>query len=284
MAEGRFRGPASATLLAVAVCTILYLYRVHPDFPLIVAANRDELYKRPARAPFWHAGDPALLAGVDLQAGGSWLGANLSGLLVGLTNQRTNRLPDPALRSRGEVVMSALRARRVSEVCEQLQALRPSEYNPFNLLFGDADRLCVAYSRPRAARVEIEEAPQGIAVLPNDRIGAPGFPKAERAVSLAHTLRGQPWDRLSSGLASVLADHALPALQQVPQPPPGSFFDHDTARRLQAICLHGEAYGTCCASIIALRPGELVHYLHADGPACRTPFVELAQSTDAAGA
>ncbi len=265
------------------MCTILYLYGIHPAFPLIVAANRDEQHARPSQQPGWLPGEPSVLAGLDLQAGGTWLGATAQGLMVGLTNQRTYALPDPALRSRGEVVLQALRTRDARELHAQLRQLRPQEYNPFNLLFGDAGGLWVAYSRPERAEIEVEPAPVGVHVLPNDRIGAPGFPKAQRALELlgaGSALRELSWAVLSQRLASVLADHCLPELARVPVPPAHSFFDHDAARRLQAICLHGEGYGTRCASIIALRPGELAHYLHAAGPPCRADFVELAQRSD----
>ncbi|HEX2675636.1 MAG TPA: NRDE family protein [Polyangiales bacterium] len=257
------------------MCTILYLHRVHPDFPLIVAANRDEHYARPSTAPAQIAVAPRIVAGLDKRAGGTWLGVNECGLLVGLTNQRTYMPPDPRLRSRGEVVMAALRARSLDELREVLERVRPEEHNAFNLLFGDGRELFAAYSRPETARIEIDAAPEGVNVLPNDRIGAPGFPKAERARALASALPMTAWSELAPRLGQVLGDHALPELAAVPQPPPGSTFDHATLHRMEAICLHGAEYGTCSASLIALGKRGVAHYWFADGPPCTASWRDV---------
>ncbi|MDD9934575.1 MAG: NRDE family protein [Myxococcales bacterium] len=259
------------------MCTILYLYRVHPEFPLIVAANRDEYYARPARPPGVLGAAPRVLAGQDLRAGGTWMGANEHGLFVGLTNQRSFRAPDPDAPSRGEVVRRALEARDVEQVIGQLRALEPRRYNPFNLLFGHAQRLMAAYVRPDQHRVEIEEAPEGVAVLPNDRIGARGFPKAERAIRMADRLAGEAWPSLARRLATVLADHELADPAALPTPPAGSSFTRERLHQHSAICTHTERYGTCSASLIALTAGRVHSYLYADGPPCRARFEEHVQ-------
>lgn len=257
------------------MCTILFLHRVHPELPLIFAANRDEYYARPSAPPARLGDDVPILAGLDKRAGGTWLGVNGHGVVVGLTNQRTLMPPDPTRRSRGEVVLGALAARSVSEVAERLERAAPADYNAFNLLFGDGVALYAAYFRPEARRVEIEVAPEGVHVLPNDRIGAPFFPKADRARDLARALSLSPWESLAPQLAGVLADHALPELSAVQKPPVGSPIDHETLRRMESVCLHGEVYGTCSSSLIALRPKALAHYLFSDGPPCTTPFREV---------
>ncbi|MDH5671817.1 MAG: NRDE family protein [Myxococcales bacterium] len=256
------------------MCTILYLFGVHPELPLIVAANRDENYARAARPPGLIDGTPRVLAGSDLRAGGTWLGVNEDGIVVGLTNQRTLRLPRADAPSRGEVVLRALRARGIDEIVEQLHTLEPARYNAFNLLFGNAERLLAAYVRPELAEVEIETVAPGIGVLPNDRIGAPGFPKAERAIELSRPRAQAPWGELSKHLESILADHSLAPLEALPTPPPDSPFTRERLHAHSAICTHTESYGTCSATLIALGPDRLHSYLHADGPPCRARFSE----------
>lgn len=256
------------------MCTILYLHHVHPHFPLVIAANRDESYARPAAPPAVDGSAPRVLAGHDLHAGGTWMGVNELGIFVGLTNQRTYRAPDPAARSRGEVVRSALSARSLGEIEAQLARLEPASYNAFNLLFGDGERLLAAYARPELARVEVETAPAGVGVLPNDRIGAPGFPKAERAIALATPIARKPWHELSQGLAAIVADHQLAALEELPEPPVGAVIDRARMQQHSAICTHTDTYGTCSSTLLALEPGRVHSYLFADGPPCRARFRE----------
>lgn len=254
------------------MCTILFLYRVHPEFPLVVAANRDEFYTRPTSGPRLLLRSPRVLAGVDLRGGGTWMGANENGVVVGLTNQRTWRDPDPSARSRGEVVAAALAARSSAAIVELLGGLDARHYNAFNLLFGDADALFVAYARPGARSVEIVPAPEGVHVLPNDRLGAPGFPKADRARSLAEPIARAPWPVLRSGLAALLGDHERPPFEAIVEPPPGAVLDRRAVWHNEQICTHGDAYGTRSSTLVALRAGSVAHYEYADGPPCLTPF------------
>jgi uncharacterized protein with NRDE domain len=254
------------------MCTIIAISRVHPQYPLVVAANRDEFYDRPAAGPRLLGQAPRSVGGLDLRQKGSWLGANEHGIFAGLTNQRTFRLPDPGLRSRGEVVTRALAAASVAEIEGALGGLDPAAHNPFNLLFGDAERLCVAYARTDARRVEVEALPAGIHVLANDRLGSPAFPRAELARREADALCRRPWPELREALARLLADHRRPPLEAIEPPPAGSFFTREQLWAIQALCIHTEVYGTCSAAIVALERGRVAHYDYAPGPPCRTAF------------
>ena len=103
------------------MCTIVVASRLRADFPLLVAANRDEFLGRPALPPAERS--PGLIAGVDLEKGGTWLGATRAGLFVGLTNQHTEHLLGPAPRSRGEVVLGALEAGSLDAALALLRGL-----------------------------------------------------------------------------------------------------------------------------------------------------------------
>ncbi|HMC96436.1 MAG TPA: NRDE family protein, partial [Flavobacteriales bacterium] len=90
------------------MCLIVLAYKVHPRYPLIVAANRDEFLDRPALpAHFWKDA-PHILAGRDLKAGGTWLGITTAGRFAALTNYRDLRRPAVNGRSRGALVRDAL--------------------------------------------------------------------------------------------------------------------------------------------------------------------------------
>jgi uncharacterized protein with NRDE domain len=251
------------------MCTIVVAHRLHADYPLVVAANRDEFYHREARPPQRLA--PGVWGGVDVEKGGSWLGSSEAGLFVGLTNQRAMAPASPRLRSRGEIVVRALSSGSVAAACALLQAIDPAEYNPFNLFVADAHRLVVAYARPEG--LTIEEPGPGLHVLTNDVLGSPYFPKAGRAAALAGPALGRRWgEGLGEGLARALADHERPA--EVAQPPGGAL-PAALARELQAVCVHTEGYGTRSAALIVTDETGLIHYLFADGPPCVTPFVDV---------
>lgn len=256
------------------MCTIIAIKGRHPRFPLVVAANRDEFYARPSTAPQLVHEHPRAVAGVDLAKGGSWMGANEHGLFVAVTNQRSSRGADPRLSSRGEIVLEALRKRSVSEVLALLEGLDAREYNAFNLMFGDAETLYVGYARDARA-IELEPLADGISVLANDRMGSPEFPKSERALALAAPLADAPWDALHVGLAGALGDHDKPPLDRIPEPPAEGRFTRELLRELQALCIHTPVYGTKSATLLALEPGRVAHYLFADGPPCTTPFADV---------
>jgi uncharacterized protein with NRDE domain len=251
------------------MCTIVILQRVHPDYPVVVAANRDELYARHATAPLVLNGEPRVVGGRDELSGGTWMGVTEHGLFVGLTNQRSYTGADPSARSRGHVVLDALRAGTRAAVTQMLESLDAREYNPFNLVYGDAAGLHVGYARRTSAHIEVHAVPDGLQILPNDELNSAAFPKGERARALAAT------DGPVQGLASVLRDHELPALDAVEAPPAGSLFTHALAHRLQALCIHTPAYGTKSSSIIALAPGRVAGYWFADGPPCTTAFDDV---------
>lgn len=86
------------------MCLIALAYKVHPHYPLVLAANRDEFRARPADAAHWWNDDPDILAGRDRQAGGTWLGVHRSGRLAALTNHRDLRRPMRQGPSRGGLV------------------------------------------------------------------------------------------------------------------------------------------------------------------------------------
>ncbi|HYH98301.1 NRDE family protein [Hyalangium sp.] len=258
------------------MCTVLILRHVHPEWPLILAANRDELFERPTSGPQLLPGAPRILVpGLDQVRGGTWMGVTDTGLFVGLTNQRGSMTQGVAARSRGEVVLEALRAGSLEAVERYLDTLDPSAFNPFNLLYGDALSLRVAYARPAAGRLLREDVPEGIHVLPNDILDSPALPKVERARMLAAEHAQRPWPELASRLQELLADHHLPPDQQLPEPPPDAPFSRELARQLQALCIHTPAYGTRSSTLLALAPGRVGHLLASEAPPCHRLFHDI---------
>ena len=122
------------------MCLILVASRVHPQFPLIVAANRDEFHGRATEpAGFWKD-HPAILAGRDLEAGGTWLGVSRSGRFSSVTNYRGGRDPNAA-ESRGVLVTRFLEGRvSAGDYITELMR-RAASYSGFNLLADDGEEL-----------------------------------------------------------------------------------------------------------------------------------------------
>lgn len=256
------------------MCTLVLARNVHPDYPLVLAANRDEFHARPATGPTVLLTRPRAVGGRDAERGGTWMGVTDGGLFVGLTNRRTATL-EPARRSRGEVVLEALAAGSVAGVERLLATLSPADFNPFHLLFADAHAARVAYARPGEPRLEVQPVPDGVHVLPNDVLDAP-LPKVARLRSLAAPLFTRPWEQLLPGLQAAMADHGLPAPDTLPAPPAGAApLDPEVMRRLQAVCVHAGPYGTRSCAVVALQPGRVAHYVASDAPPCQGPFRDV---------
>lgn len=133
------------------MCTLVMLRRPEARWPLIVAANRDELENRPWRPPARHWPDrPEVVAGQDVTAGGSWFGVNDDGLVAAILNRPGTLGPADGKRSRGELVLEALDHAEARLAAEALSDLNPESYRPFNLVIADryeAFWLCHAGNR-----------------------------------------------------------------------------------------------------------------------------------------
>lgn len=254
------------------MCVILLFFHVHPRLPLVIAANRDEYYARRSTGPDWLLGSPRVIGGRDLQAGGTWMGVSATGFFAGLTNLRTLGPPEPARRSRGELVIQALGIGSVSAVETWIGASDARATNPYNLVFGDARELRIATARGGDAHPSVSRLGAGLHVITNAPAGSP-WPKVKRGEDTAAPLSTAPLSTLLPGLARVLGDHTLPPPEEVPEPPP--WLGTDLARELQSLCVHTPVYGTRSSTIAAILPDRVRYYGFADGPPCVTPFIDL---------
>lgn len=135
------------------MCLILFAWRAHPRYPLVLAANRDEFHRRPAAAAHWWPDSPAVLAGRDLQAGGTWLGVTRTGHFAAVTNFREPLTPEiPLERSRGDLVRDyLLDGGNPGDYAQSVQRAG-GDYRGFNLLVGSPGALWCASNRQRRAR------------------------------------------------------------------------------------------------------------------------------------
>jgi uncharacterized protein with NRDE domain len=247
------------------MCTIAFLIDVVAGAPIVVAANRDELYSRPTRGP--ELLRDRIVGGLDVLSGGSWLAVRADGQFAAVTNQVALATPPPGLRSRGLAVVELAAA---SDPEAYVAAIDPTRYASMNLAWRDGDRVAIAYARREAGTLEIERLGRGLHVLCNDRLGAGWFPRGERlAAALATLPVGDGLAACVPPITRALADHTRVPLEEVPP----SHLPPELARELTAACIHSEAYGTRSTTILAVGDG-VVAYLHADGPPCTTPLVD----------
>ena len=126
-----------------SMCILFFAIKQHPQYPVIICANRDEFHQRPTQPMHWWSKNDLLagdvLAGKDLQAGGTWLGLNKQGRFSALTNFRQPDLIDKNKQSRGELVLQAL-AQQDDTMTKKLVE-SSGDYNGFNLVFGQLDNL-----------------------------------------------------------------------------------------------------------------------------------------------
>ncbi len=258
---------AGAAGNVASVCLLIALSRVIPGMPLLVAANRDERYDRPAEpVTVLRAGEPRILGGRDEMAGGTWLAVNEHGVVAGLTNQPAGDR-DPSRRSRGELPLAFAAypdaAAAVAAVCPRL---RPADYNPCWLLVGDRHAL-FSIDLTGGDRAVAQQLGPGRYVLENVPLSRRSA-KQQRIAALVSERAGTPGQE-ADGLAAVLRDHE-PA--SGPRPGPAG---RTWPAELSAACVHTPGYGTRSAMIVGVTAAGWPEVRVASGPPCRTPLRDV---------
>ncbi|OGG46591.1 MAG: hypothetical protein A3F84_22285 [Candidatus Handelsmanbacteria bacterium RIFCSPLOWO2_12_FULL_64_10] len=233
------------------MCFILALFQMRADYPLIVAANREERRDRLSTTPFRWEGKPALWAGKDEVAGGTWFGVNSRGVFAAITNRRG--VPaDRTLLSRGTLCIDALRAPSTEAALAAMEArLEANPSNAFNFVCAD-----VAGGWTTTWRGRTRDLSPGIHLItsrgePDDR----RLSVTRRAKKLLGGVDLEaPLDDLLAGLGSLCADTG----------------------GTDPICRPGNDRGTVSSSLLALGPsGEVAAYLHAEGPPTENAYVRV---------
>ena len=230
------------------MCLILFAYQAESRFPLVVAANRDELYARPTRqADFWPeiTSGSALLAGKDLLAGGTWLGCTANGRFAAVTNIRDPSQTEPKARSRGELTRDFLQGNEAPAAYAGQVQENFAEYAGFNLLIGDRDSLFYLNNHHKV----VEALAPGIHGLSNGLLNSP-WPKVQRGRRGLEKLLEDPDLLTTDQLIALMHDRTEAAENELP--------DTGVARELErtlssAFIFNPErAYGTLCSTAIIL--------------------------------
>ncbi len=234
------------------MCTLIALHRCIQGAPLVVAANRDEFADRPSRGPELREFDQGfVVAPLDAQAGGTWLGVNASGVFAALTNRRAES-PDPTRRSRGLLVLDALGAASAAEAAALALDMPPGAYNPFNLFVADGQR---AYAISYGVAAKCIELAPGPHVIGNADLAGPPPAKLARLTGEVTRLADSPDGELLDRLAELCRSHAS-----------GGAATDD-------VCVHAGAYGTRSSTLLRLAETASENVLrYADGEPCRAAY------------
>lgn len=223
------------------MCLILVAWRVHPDYPLVVAANRDEFFARPtAPAGFWKDA-PQVLAGRDLEADGTWMGVTRNQRFAALTNYRDpaqNRSDAP---SRGALVAGFLTGDETPQA--YLERIGPygKRCNGYNLLVGDGVTLWWASNMGGAPR-QLESGVYGVS---NHLLDTPWPKVGAGKTALARALELLPDDE---ALLELLRDDGIHPDAHLPQ----TGVPLDWERLLSSAFVKSPSYGTRGSTVLCM--------------------------------
>lgn len=227
------------------MCLILFAYRYHPDYKLILAANRDEYYNRPTEPAQWWPDAPALLAGKDLKAGGTWMGITKNGKVAALTNYRGPGPQKPGAPSRGKLVSDYLLSDSPAQ--EYLETLHQNGnlYNGFNLIVGDMDNL-FHYSSKEETN-EISPLGPGLYGLSNAVLDTP-WPKVVKGKQMLEQQVLNEAEISPETIFSILGDTRRAPFKELPDTGVGKVIE----KLLSPLFIKTPDYGTRSSTVLLI--------------------------------
>ena len=226
------------------MCLILFARAAGADAPLLVAANRDEFFDRPAApAAFWEQ-PQGLLAGRDLSAGGTWLGVTTSGRFAAITNYRDPSARKTVAPSRGALVVDFLAGDKGAEPYLRSVALRADQFNGFSMIAGDRMGLYFFSNREDA----VKPVEPGVHGLSNHLLDTP-WPKVEKGKAALAVMLDREFE--PEACFRLLADNSTAEDDVLPQ----TGFGPVRERQLAAIHVQAGDYGTRCSTLVRIGAG-----------------------------
>jgi hypothetical protein len=226
------------------MCLLAILYKLVPDSPILVAANREEFYDRPSQTPSIQSGKPRILCGIDRKASGTWLGVNQNGMFVGTSN-RSKLIPPVSPRSRGVLCRELLRTNSARQAVDTaLEELHTGKYEGVNFVIADSESGWVVHGGDEIEVVRLEE---GLSIIGAQDVNEIRDERAEMARRL---LTLQTLDSPVKFLAV-----ASKVFARAPSPP-----------GRPSMVIRGKERGTVSSTLLALgiKPRDAI-YQFADG-------------------
>lgn len=224
------------------MCLIVFSFRHHPDYPIILAGNRDEFYERPARpAHTWNT-QPNIIAGKDLKAGGTWLGVSEKGELAAITNHRNFYNPIEGEKSRGIIIPDFLTSEKPAQ--ERIHQINreSQDYSGFNLIAGSSEELWyVSNVRDKAGTVS-----PGIHGISNAFLDTP-WPKVEQAKAEFRAATRHPVIDPEEVFDLLKSSEPFPQEQL-----PDTGLSSEMERAVSPAFIKTDSYGTRCSSLLMI--------------------------------
>ncbi len=257
------------------MCLIFIALHAHPDYPLIVAANRDEFYTRPTqRAHYWDE-YPQLLAGRDIQAGGTWLGITRTGRFAAITNYREtdNRTYQ---KSRGEIVRNFLAGEDTQKTYTGKLINTRSDYAGYNCLYGHLLPEPVLHYYANHTQQSSQLTP-GIYGLSNASLDTPWYKVTEGKKSIEPLLK-QPFN--DEAWFEMLRDKQ----QAVSELLPDTGIDRKTEKLLSSRFIQSDSYGTRSSTLLTISTDLNIKFIErnytSDGDTQETRLFQFHQYTE----
>lgn len=237
------------------MCTVVTDFAPDVPWPLLLAANRDEMRDRPWEPPAAHWPDrPGVVAGRDRLGGGTWMGVNRAGVVAAVLNRMGSLGPAPGKRSRGELPLLALQAGTAAEAAARIAALDAGDYRTFNLMLADRRGaiLLRGLGHGRPDRVDLTPGLHMTTAHDPDDLASPRV--GRHLPRLRACTRPEPpdwgeWPR-------IMADRTGTAGEQINVTPRGGF-------------------GTVCSSLLAIGQDGRIAWLFAPGPPDAAAFAAV---------
>ncbi len=230
------------------MCLIVFAWKQNAEYPLLLAANRDEFYARPALAATWWEEAPHVYAGKDIEAGGTWMGINKQGRFAAITNIRNGEGKKSGAPSRGKIVADFLSEDISPSSYLHTLAAEAKLYAGFNLILGDAKELHWFSNETLEARL----LQPGVYGLSNGSLDTP-WPKVQLAKTQFKKLVQQ--SALDQAYFDLLADTTPAPDHLLPQ----TGVSQEWERLLSSIFIQSDIYGTRVSSLIQCHANGTAH-------------------------
>ena len=221
------------------MCIVFLAFKQHPNFPLLIAANRDEFHRRPSRPLHCWEISSDLFGGRDLEAGGSWFMASRQGRFATVTNIRQGK-PQPGKLSRGDIPLGFVSSQCPASYLAQLRE-QSAEYAGFNLLAGAGDSIWYLNSQTNHLR----QLEPGIYGLSNAQLDS-SWPKVELGKQHLSRLLSRSAPPTAESLFALLNNKQQANHHQLPK----TGLATEWEQLLSAIFIQHPEYGTRCSTLL----------------------------------
>ena len=232
------------------MCLIFLSLQDHPQYKLVIAANRDEFYQRKTAAANYWEDHPDIVGGRDLEAKGTWMAMNKNGRIAMVTNYRDIRNIKVSAPSRGALVTDYLLADESSKKYLEEIEQKSQAYNGFNLIVGSAEELWYHSNYKQG----VHTLSHGLHGLSNHLLDTP-WPKVERGmISMKSVLAKREID--PNKLFEVLVDETIAIDTKLPDTGIGL----ERERALSAMFIKSPGYGTRCSTVVLIDKNDRVFF------------------------